>query len=305
MKDLKIGKKLFVTFAIILAVFLAAVVVSIFGLSYGGSQFTDFYSYSYPLSNKTVDIRRGIQTSIKALGLSMLTDDVQETNSFIEKANTQMEEAGENLNYMLENFRGDKSKIQKALDTLTKADEYRMQIQELAASNRNEEASELFFSQYNPLVLEVRDLMTEMDQNTTVLADATYENAYRAQTAVTFAAILVSAVAVLLTVFMAVYLTKMIKRPIAEIEAAAKEMAQGNLNVQVNYRAKDELGVLADNIRIMTSRISDYMGKISDATIQLSEGDLNIAHQDEFLGDFRPTQMAIRKLINSLNSAMG
>ena len=305
MKNLKIGKKLIVTFAIILAMFLVTIVVSIFGLNFGGSQFKDFYEYSYPLSVKTTDIRRGIQTSVKALGLSMLTEDPQKAQSYIDEVNTQMAGVQENLNYLKENYRGDTSRIEAALQTLTEAKQYRQQIQELSGANKNSEASELFFNQYNPMVLEVRDLMAEMDDNTTVLADTTYSDANRAQNAVIIIAIAISAGAVLVTILMAAYLTKMIKLPISEIESVAKQMAQGHLDARVDYESKDELGDLAENMRIMSSRIAGYMRQINAALMQLADGDFNVAHQDEFLGDFKPTQESVRKLVGSLNSTLG
>lgn len=304
MKNFKIGKKLFVTFAIILGIFLVTVITSIYGITYGGSQFTDFYEYSYPMSLTTAEIRRGVQTSIKALGLSMLTSDVQETAAHLEEVNEQMGEVEEKLNYLLKNYRGDSSRIQEALNILNQAETYRKQIEELAADNRNDEASELFFKQYNPVILQVRDLMTEMDENTTVLADNTYKDSNNAQRGVTILVVIVSIIAVMATVVMAVYLTKMIKQPIAEIEGAAKEMANGILDVSIEYQSEDELGSLAENMRIMTRQIKYYMDEIAKSTQQLAQGDLNVKTLDPFLGDFETVQHAVHQLVGSLNSTM-
>lgn len=74
-KNIKIGIKLFVIFGIILGMMLAMIVVAVGGLQFGNNHFREFYEYSYPMSNRTIDVRRGLQMSIKALGLSMLTDD--------------------------------------------------------------------------------------------------------------------------------------------------------------------------------------------------------------------------------------
>lgn len=304
MKNFKIGKKLFVTFAIILGMFLVTVITSIYGLTYGGRQFTDFYEYSYPMSLTTAEIRRGVQTSIKALGLSMLTSDEQETASHLEEVNQQMAEVEEKLNYLLKNYQGDRSSIQEALNTLSQAETYRTQIEELAAENRNDEASEIFFNQYNPLVLKVRDLMTEMDENTTVLADYTYKNSNDARLGVTITVVIVSIIAVMATVVIAVYLTKMIKQPIAEIEGAAKKMANGMLDVSIDYQSEDELGSLAENMRIMTRQIKYYMDEIAKSTQQLAQGDLNVKTLDPFLGDFETVQHAVHQLVGSLNSTM-
>lgn len=56
MKNLKIGKKLIVTFGITIALFLVMGIICIIGLTYSGNQFKSFYSYSYPLSTTTLEI---------------------------------------------------------------------------------------------------------------------------------------------------------------------------------------------------------------------------------------------------------
>lgn len=306
MKNLKIGKKLFVTFTIILCVFLTAVVVSIFGLTYGGSQFKDFYEYSYPLSNRTLDVRRGLQTSIKALGLSILTDDIQETETYIEEVNTEMAGVSENLNYLLENFRGDTSRIQTALNDLLKAKEYRIQIQELSAANKNDEASKIFFEQYSPLVLEVRDMMAAMDENTTALADSTYENANSVQTVVVILAIIASAIAVLLTIVMALYLSKMIKRPIMEIEAAANQMAGGKMDAVVTYTSKDELGSLSNSIRTLISNLRNIIIDVDFLLSEIADGNFRVKSKDPdgYVGDFNGMLVSMRKLRDSLSDTL-
>ena len=304
MKDYKIGKKILVTFGIVIALFLVTILVETFGLVYSGNQFKDFYEYSYPLSNKTLDIRRGIQTSIKALGLSMLNEDEEKTQEYIDEVETQMAGVRENLTYLLENYRGDKSRLQEAEGMLNEATGYRTQIQELSAANKNSEAAELFFNEYNPIVLEVRDLMASMDENTTVLADETYAAARRLQTIVTILAVIVSITALGITILLATRLTKNMTAPITEIEDAAKKMAQGQLDIAIAYESKDELGSLSENMRIMTQRIKYYMDEISKATTQLAEGDLNVTSLEPFLGDFAVVQQSVRKLVDSLNTTL-
>lgn len=304
MKDFKIGKKLLVTFGVIVAMFLGTILVAAIGLIYSGNQFRDFYEYSYPLSNTTLEIRRGIQTSIKALGMSMLQEDEQGTQESIREVETQLSGVNENLNFLKDTFRGDKSRLEEAGSMLEKANGYRMQIQELAAANKNAEASEMFFDVYNPLMLEVQSLMTEMDENTTVLADSTFQNANRVQTVIIVLAVIVSILALAITIILSMRLSKNLTQPIAEIEAAAKQMAEGQLAVNITYESQDELGQLSQNMRVMTQRIQYYMTEISKAMLLLSEGDLNVKRLDPFLGDFASVQNSVRSLVGSLNSTL-
>lgn len=304
MKDFKIGKKIMVTFSIIVALFLVTVLIAIFGLVYSGNQFKDFHGYSYPLSTKTLDIRRGLQASIKSLGLSMLTSDPETTQEYISEAENQAAQINEELTYLRNTYRGDTSRLEEAAQMLSQAKEYRTQIQELSANNQNDEASTLFFDEYSPIIQEIQDLITAMDENTTILADQTYNNSHRLQIGVTILAVIISGAALAATLILAGYLTKKLTQPIIEIEDAAKKMAEGHLDVSITYESKDELGQLSENMRIMTQRVQYYMSEISKATIQLSEGDLNVKKLEPFLGDFSPVQMSVRKLVGSLNEIL-
>lgn len=114
----------------------------------------------------------------------------------------------------------------------------------------------------------------------------------------------ISIAALAVTVISAAYLTKTLTKPIIEIEGTAKQMAEGHLAVDISYESKDELGQLSENMRVMTKRIAYYMEEIAKATVQLSEGDLNAARLEPFLGDFSTIQLAICKLVGSLNNTL-
>lgn len=304
MKDFKISKKFLVTFGTIVVLFVGTILVAVCGLLYSGNQFRVFYEYSYPLSNKTLDIRRGLQNSIKALGISILTEDEAETQKYIEEVETQVSGVRDNLTYLQDVYRGDTSRLEAAVSMLDEASEVRRQVQELSASNRNSEATEIFLEQYNPLMLEVREMLVEMDENTTALADATYISARNSIVFIMILSAVISITALWVTIVLVKKITNNLTQPIKEIENVAKQMAEGILDVSIVYESKDELGQLSENMRIMTQRIRYYMSEITNATIQLSKGDLNVKKLEPFLGDFAAVQQSVQSLVGSLNETM-
>lgn len=306
MKNLKIGKKLLLTFFIIVAMFLTTVIVAIWGLNYSGNQFKDFYEYSYPVSNTTLEIRRGLQTSVKALGLSMLTDDEAEINHYILEADEQMKGVQDNFAYLLQNYRGDTSRLQEALSKLEQAKKYRIEVQELSAENKDTEASEIFFSQYNPTILEVREMVNAMDQNTNVLAESTYLNARQAQTLVITLAVVVSIVALIVTVVLAMYLSRNLKKPILEIEKAAMKMSEGYLDVNVDYKSKDELGMLAESMRRMILNLKTIISDLDYLMSKMADGDFNIrtGAEGSYNGNFENLLLSIRRMNQKLSNAL-
>lgn len=304
MKNLKIRSKLLVVFGMIIALFVMALALAIAGLNASGTQFGDFYSYTYPMSKTTLEVRRGIQTAIKGLSMSMLTEDEQEIQTYLSQTEEEMQHVKTNLEYLEKSFRGDTSRIKEALQMLETARGYRLEVQELSLENRNSEAGEKFFSMYVPEMQKIQELVIAMDENTDILADTTYESSQTVQALTVVLVMVAGVVALVIAVLLIGYLTRSLTKPIYEIEAAAVSMANGDLKATVAYTSEDELGSLSENMRLMTARISDYMEKITDALVQLSDGDLNVKHQDAFLGDFHPVQLAVRKLVGSLDMTL-
>lgn len=306
MKNLKIGKKLIVTFSITIALFLVMGIICIVGLSYGGSQFEDFYSYSYPLSTKTLEIRRGLNASMKALSASMLTEDEAESEKFTSEAAAEAAAIRDNLNYLMENYQGDTTRIQEAVDIITSAGECRQEVQNLALANKNSEAAEVYLNQYIPLMNKVLELCIAMDENTTIQADDTYNTARGAQTFITVLSLVLAAIIIIVTIIVATYLTKSLTDPINELEKAATEMAAGSLGAVIEYESQDELGSLAVSMQTLCSDMKEIIADIGRILKSLADGDFHVTSQclKLYVGDYQPILLSMRLIRDNLNAAM-
>lgn len=69
--------------------------------------------------------------------------------------------------------------------------------------------------------------------------------------------IAVMIVAMILACALAIYTARGISKPIAQVERAAKEMAKGNFEVQVDFTSRDEIGSLAESMRQMIKTTKD------------------------------------------------
>jgi signal transduction histidine kinase len=79
-----------------------------------------------------------------------------------------------------------------------------------------------------------------------------------------------SLLGVLAALIISALTTKKIVRPLTEITAAAREMAQGNYQVELQYQSGDEAGVLAHAFRVMTADVARRSLELQDANEQLN-----------------------------------
>ncbi|MEG1361008.1 MAG: methyl-accepting chemotaxis protein [Lachnospiraceae bacterium] len=95
-----------------------------------------------------------------------------------------------------------------------------------------------------------------------------------------------------------------IAAPINELQNAAKEMSEGNLKVAIEYKGDDELGLLADGMRVTVSKLSEIIGDISDTLKTVSDGDLNIALNIEYPGDLAEIKDSMESFAKNISSTM-
>jgi methyl-accepting chemotaxis protein len=111
---------------------------------------------------------------------------------------------------------------------------------------------------------------TKLVEGTKALAATMKEQMMAAQSAaVTLATILVVA-AVLIGIIAAFFIARGISRPVSEMSRVAMEIAQGDIDHNIEVQSKDEIGVLAGSFRDLIS----YMKSMASAAESIATNDL-------------------------------
>ena len=104
--------------------------------------------------------------------------------------------------------------------------------------------------------------------------------------------------------FVAIRLCRGILIPIEELKNSANQMAEGNLDVNIQYESKNELGILADCMRNMADTLKSYIGEIKDNMSRFSQGDLNIEQTVAYQGDFVEMADSIMNATDAVNTTL-
>lgn len=307
MKNMKIGKKLILSFLI--AVLLASIGGAV-GLVCLLNADKDYSNALIVNGFAQGDIGR-FNTYINkgsALVRDMIfLEDSQELASTKEELDKLLTQTNEALADFKANCQTPEEQAQIAIieENLPKYQQVREQVIQLGLEMKNDEALMLFREQARPYLTKCTDAAD-------ALADMNVTMGYEVSSSLTRQSVS-SAVIIVITVLLAIAVsvilgiktTLSINRPLTEIEKAAKEMEHGNLKISIGYTSKNELGNLAESMRAMGSTINYYMEEIAKATKMLADGDLNVIEKENFLGDFHPVQLSIYNLVHSLNQTLG
>jgi methyl-accepting chemotaxis protein len=112
-----------------------------------------------------------------------------------------------------------------------------------------------------------------------------------------------------LVAVLAVLMANRITRPLKKLAAAAQEIADGNLKVEINAESNDETGDVASAMHetaTMLSSYIDYIHEITQVLNQISEGDLtfnttitNLSHYKS--GFALSTDKMVKATANEIN----
>lgn len=98
-----------------------------------------------------------------------------------------------------------------------------------------------------------------------------------------------------------------LSKPIAELNETASRLAEGDLDVELNVMAKNEIGELAESIRATVARLKEYIAYLKEASgalDQIADGKLEIHLEQEYVGEFGQLKEALLHISSSMNDVM-
>lgn len=134
---------------------------------------------------------------------------------------------------------------------------------------------------------------------------AAEESLFLYKTAVLLMAAVIIAI-IVVGVFFSFVIIRLIKTPVSEIEDAAIKMAEGNLDVEISYTAKDELGVLAAQVRRLVQKLQVIIDDENKFLGKMAVGDFTVDSvcEEEYTGGFHPLLVSFRGIAEKLNDTM-
>lgn len=309
MKNLSISGKLVLGFGSVIVLMIISSFISINSVNRISTQTKLYSKHTVPglqyMFKMQVDMRAASQYMLNAI----VEEDINTANELLKKAN----EWGSDFLVELEAFKGVQrnndldSDIEEIYTVSQKASAARTRIIELL-NNKNEEndakALEIYLKEYEPVVEEVTDILAKFEDIAKERADkqdATVESIINSTQILMFGSITIS---IALTLTMTYIIRKSILTPVKEIVRVYDEMSKGNVQVQVTYKSKDELGKMAESIRKTNALIASYIRDISEKLELMSKGDMRIDINLDYVGDFAQIKKAIENTVNSLNNTL-
>ncbi|WP_052169698.1 methyl-accepting chemotaxis protein [Pseudobutyrivibrio ruminis] len=99
-------------------------------------------------------------------------------------------------------------------------------------------------------------------------------------------------------------LIRTIENDLAVLAKATEEIAEGNVHVEIDYEADNEIGKVVNELRTAVDSLSFYIDEIGNKMSTMANGNFNISFEKNFDGDFRAIQTAIESFSQQISDSM-
>lgn len=307
MKNLKIGKKLIISYTVILMLLIIGTIVSITNLMSFGSQIETFYNGPFTVKGSANIINSNFEAMQKSVFRSMSNTDDSITNDAIAGAKNAAAAIQEQLPIVKEHFLGDPQIITRLEASLTKLAPMREEVLALATQNKNAEAAAYMEANNIPVIKQAQTELNTLIESGNTKGEELIANLQQSQRNAVISLILLGSASIIISIIFCIYITRGITRPISELEDAAQNLAKGNLSsTSIQYTSRDELGNLASSMRSVATSLSNVIQDENTLLLEMANGNFNIQTQAEssYVGDFQKVLSSMRQINTSLSNAL-
>ncbi|MFR1894859.1 methyl-accepting chemotaxis protein [Hungatella sp.] len=307
LKDLKVSKKLTISYAIILTLLIMSCVVSIVDFIRLGGQIETFYDGPFTVNDSASVINSNFERMQKSVYRSISNTDSEIVKEAITDARNCAAIIQEELPVVKAHFLGDQQIIDRLDAALAKLAPMREHVLTLASENQKAEAAD--YMEHNN-ILAIQEAQAELNS----LIESGYKKGEtlvsglrEKQAMAVFTVILLGGISVAVSVVFGIYITRGITQPVTELEQAARAMARGEFSaVRVAYDSRDELGSLAGDIRSMVKTLTDVLQNETYILNEMAEGNFSVhSEKDEYyIGEFEQLMRSMKKISRGLSELL-
>ena len=300
LKNLELSKKLILGLGIMVAISAAMMIIAIVSLHDIGGLVNRLYQSPFTVSTQSIMLQKEIQNMGREIRGMVLYEDPSYFDSVLASSGR----AKANLALVEKRFLGDQQLILDMYQSLDEIEAAGKEINRLVAGGKIEEAK-------NSADIDFRTTMKSGIETSQEIVDFALDKALEfnedagiALENATVMLIVLLVVMVVLCMGVTTVLSRAVSRPISQLTDAAKKLAAGALNIEIDYYSKDEVGTLAEMFREMSGSMKAVIKDIGQQLGAMSNGDFTVAPRAEYTGDYVSIKNALINIRESLSNTL-
>ncbi|MBK8394488.1 MAG: MCP four helix bundle domain-containing protein [Leptospiraceae bacterium] len=264
LSKIKISLRLVIGFLIPTVLFISLAIMSFQNLTQNQARMYE----SIVVNGKKQELMTRMIDALGATGREIrtmcLTEDIALMELTFQKLNDAKKEYDKNFNEltkMQESTEG-AALTEKLREAFDNAYPLWQPVIELARQNKNLEAGSLVIKSVRPSMAKVFDAINAKYEYEIKSSNQNYETAKAANESLKSILLIFTLISIVLSIVLAYLITKSISGPLNSALEIIGKISEGNGNLRIPVKSKDELGILFDALNTMLENLGDYVGQI-------------------------------------------
>lgn len=307
MKNLSISRKLVLSYVVILILLMAGSAVSIINLISFGRQIEEFYNGPFTVKGSASIMNSNFERQQKSIYRAIANEDTAIIYQAIDSARRSDQEIQDQLPVVREYFKEDTKIVDRLEEQLSILAPMREKVLELVKQGRNREANSYMETNMIPAIKSAQAELDILIKNGDIKGEELIDDLRQSQSGAILTLGLLGLCGVAVSIFFCVYITRAITIPVGQLEKAAKNLVQGNLDgAAVEYTSPDELGRLAGSMRSVVGALLAVIQDVGYLLGEMAEGnfDIHTRVEDRYVGDLHQILMSLRRINTSLSQTL-
>ena len=300
MKNLKVKKKLWSIFFVLILLMMIPMAVNSIGLGRITDRYRTFVEQNYLAEIYVYNIRLEMDTGVKNILLAAEASTSADMENYLASAEESLNQVGEYIEWFKTSYEGDISKILEYDDVRLQAVDLRPEIFEAIRENtpKGDARAAQLLADYNKALEQAGAKITEFAQQLSVNSKDMFTRSMGVKEGIVLFQKECFVVAIILSAIMVAVTTKAVLKPIQEIDHAIDKMRSGDFSAEITYTSRDELGRMAENMRAMLISLREITHDQMKMMMGMAEGNFAVKSKDEsiYIGEFKILYDAIQEI---------
>ena len=300
MKNLKVKKKLWSMFFVLILLMMIPMAVNSIGLGRITDRYRTFVEQNYLAEIYVYNIRLEMDTGVKNILLAAEASTSADMENYLASAEESLNRVGEYIEWFKTSYEGDISKILEYDDVRLQAVDLRPEIFEAIRENtpKGDARAAQLLADYNKALEQAGAKITEFAQQLSVNSKDMFTRSMGVKEGIVLFQKECFVVAIILSAIMVAVTTKAVLKPIQEIDHAIDKMRSGDFSAEITYTSRDELGRMAENMRAMLISLREIVHDQMEMMMGMAEGNFAVKSKDEsiYIGEFKILYDAIQEI---------
>ena len=309
MKNRTMKQKITIAFGVVVICFFVTVGALFYGMINISTQYNQFYKNNHEAIVRVDKLKIYMLATIQNLVESMINDDPTATKAYLSDIDSYRAGLAENADWFMECYNGDMTLVNQFHTQLQVTSEATNKILEdlsTGSDRAKEQARRTFIDEFDPEVSKLEGILDQFSDQVTDLVDNNYSSSMKTRNILFIVGIIIVIVALILTVIMATILIRSVVEPVKYLQEAMEKMRRGNMDIDIEYKAEDELGNLSDDLRSVAAFLKAVVADETNILTEMSRGNFNVysSMSKDYVGSFVAIYNSIVLLRDNLSSTL-